>query len=234
MQTFFYQSMLPDVNVLIADDHPVYRRGLLETIRRYAFIKDIYEASTGFETMHILQHHTIHVVYLDCSMPGMDGMECLPLIREQFPATKVIVISLMHEVDTIMTMVNGGAHAYLLKDKSGTEIHDATKTVLKGLKYFDPAVMHIIEGQLTKPATAKTTTEKLSAREHEVLLYIALGYSAKEIVDRLGLSLPTLSQHRTSGMKKINALSNTDVTRYFLRNGYISIRRFMKGKDDDH
>jgi two-component system response regulator NreC len=218
------------VNVLLSDDHPLYRRGLSETIRRYSFINNIYEASTGLETMFALQHQQIHVVYLDCQMPDMDGIQCLPHIRNRFPGVKVIVISLKDDISTVMTMINNGAHGYLLKDKDSSEIHDATKNVLKGLKHYDKDIMKILEQQLsTSTPAVHTPIEKLTDREQEVLYHIAMGATPKEISDKIHITLPTVSQHRTSGMRKINAQSNMDVTRYYLKNGLMSLEGWLGG-----
>jgi DNA-binding NarL/FixJ family response regulator len=182
--------------------------------------------------LQVLEHHPIHVVYLDCSMPELDGVQCLPMIRRRFPDVKVIILSLKDDIDTILSMVQAGAHAYIIKDKDGTEIHEATKNVLKGSKYYDKDVMKIVGEQINPLLNvSKQITAGLTDREHDVLYYTALGYTTKEITDKLHLSHPTLSQHRISGMKKINAHSNLDVTRYYLKNGLISLEEFLGGRE---
>lgn len=218
------------VNVLLADDHPVFRKGLFETIRRFTFIENIYEATTGFEVMNCLNQRSVQVVYLDCNLPQMSGIDCLPRIRDQFPEIKVIVISLMDDVSTIMKMLNAGAHAYIIKNKDSAEIKEATRAVLKGERYFDEDVMYLVNMQLNNLSVQETVPhENLTDREREVLLYIVLGFTAKQISNKLHLSGATISYHRTSGMKKINAVSDMDIVRYYIKSGMISMEEFMGG-----
>lgn len=190
--------MLPaDFNILVVDDHPLFRQGVrffLESIPEITLVK---EAGNGIEALQVLAEETIHLVLLDLQMPVMDGVELTQQIKAQFPEVKVLVLTGFAGWEKVYPSLQAGADGYLLKDASPDQLNAAIHAVMTGGHYFEPQVTAALLNLLNREETEKhgLNAEKLSQRELEVLSLIAEGLGNKEIAAQLFISEKTVKTH---------------------------------------
>jgi DNA-binding NarL/FixJ family response regulator len=171
-------------NVIIADDHPVFFEGLSMLVKRHKSIGKIVHAEHGMQVLEILKENpdTFHIIFMDISMPVMDGITATFEIKKLYPDVKIIGMSQHDDQRRIRQMIKNGASAYLLKISGSDIIFDAINAVLENRRYFAPGVTDILfEDQIQK------TTVDLSQRELEVLQELVRGKSIKEIAIEKGL-----------------------------------------------
>lgn len=181
------------LRVLIADDHPVYRQGLAEAVRRRLDLELVGEASSGLEALERIRKLEPDVAVLDMKMPELDGMEVMRSVAEEELASKVLFLSGYLQSEAVYHAIESGAGGYLSKDSSAEEICDAIAAVAAGQTVLGSDTHGAIarEIRVRGPATASV----LSAREHEILLLTAAGQSAPEIATKLYLSQATVKTH---------------------------------------
>ncbi len=196
----------------IADDHRLFRMGfvsMLSSVRDFQFV---FEAGNGQELVDQLEQSPCDIVLLDVSMPVMDGMKATAIIRERFPAVKIIVISMYDEDRFVTHMLELGVNGYLLKDSSPEEVEKAIRQVyLEGAYYSDfvGKALHrklLSKKQLPAPVSLHSAfATDLSAREKEVLRLLCDGMSTAEIGDKLCLSARTVEGYRQRIIEKTGA-----------------------------
>lgn len=226
MDSFSYQPF----NVIIADDHPLFRSAVFEVIRRIKNFGQAHYASNGLEVLEILRNHPVDIVLLDIRMPGMDGLQCMQSINTFHPHAKVIVITMESPAGFLARFIQLGVSGYICKESIGTEISNAIRTVLKGERYFDQYARKEISALGPRPnenPSACISKFNLSHRELEVFRYIVFGGTNAAIADILILSENTIKNHRTSIYNKTNCHDITDATRFALRYGIVSINEYL-------
>jgi two-component system, NarL family, nitrate/nitrite response regulator NarL len=181
------------ISVLVADDHPVYREGIVRAVRERPELELVGEVATGREALEAIQALRPQVAVLDMKMPDLDGAHVLTAInREELP-TKVVFVSAYLDSEVVYAAIGGGARAYLSKDATRGEICDAVAAVQRGETVFAAEVQTGIAHEIQLRSTADTVL--LTPREREILVLTAQGLLAPDIGRRLYLSPATIKTH---------------------------------------
>lgn len=208
------------IDVLIADDHTIFRKGLSEVLQRDEDIVVAGEASDGAETLELLRTRPFDVVVLDIQMPGRGGLEVLKDISRMYPDIGVLILS-MHPVEQYaIRAIRAGALGYLTKERTPYELRDAIREVAAGRRYVDDALAQQLaeevgDGRYGAPHT------RLSDRELRVMLMLARGKTVREIADELCLSVNTVSTYRARILSKMHLRNSAEIAYYAVKEGLV-------------
>jgi DNA-binding NarL/FixJ family response regulator len=205
------------INILIADDHTIVRKGLIELVEDTGEIKVISEAKNSAEVIHLLSEDSYDVVVLDISMPGRSGLEALKEIKKIKPRLPVLILSMHPEEQYAVRVIKAGASGYLNKDSAPEELINAIKTIASGRKYISTKIAEQLANHFDT-TIHKASHEILSDREYEVMLKIARGDSLTAIASELSLSVKTISTYKSRILNKLNLKNNSELTRYVISN----------------
>ncbi|MBD5785375.1 response regulator transcription factor [Cellulosimicrobium terreum] len=201
----------PDrLRVLVADDHPVVRRGLVALLDSLDGFEVVGEASDGAATVREAVLLRPDVVVMDVSMPGVDGLEATRRIVAAAPGVAVLVLTMHEDDDTVFAALQAGAGGYLLKGAEQDEIIRALRSVAAGEVVLGPGVGRRIIGYLTAPPVRDVAFPELTGREREVLDLIARGASNTQIVERLAISPKTVGNHISSIFAKLGVAGRAE------------------------
>lgn len=216
---------MSDLDILIADDHELIRRGVRSLLFAQTGWRIVAEACDGAEALrqaHLLQPD---VAILDFCMPVMSGPAAAVQMREHAPRTAVIVLTMHDSDDVIREVLRSGARGYVLKTDADGELVAAIEAVSQQRHYFTPrAADLLLDGFLVErtPASSGRKTPQLTAREHEVLCLLANGITSKQVADQLRISVRTAESHRMQINRKLGFGSVADLVRYAIKHGVVS------------
>lgn len=205
------------ISVILADDHQIFRRGLKLILSEYS--SDILVADEAGSTDELAAHLTeksYDILILDISMPGNTGLETLRMVREKYPRMRVIMLSMYPEEQYALRAMKAGALGYLTKETAGEQIGEAIERVHKGQYYVTPTVAELLTREVIEPQKGPAH-ETLSEREFEVLLLLAEGMSLKEVGEKLGINIKTVSTYRSRVLDKMQFSNNADLIKYVLK-----------------
>ena len=208
------------IKILIADDHPIVRKGLKEIIEDTSDLKVVDEASTGQEVLEKVFKAEFDVILLDISMPGKSGLEILKELKSHKPKLTVLVLSMHPEEHYAIQVLKAGASGYLTKESAPEELIAAIRKVSQGGKYVSSSLAEKLAVYLETDAE-KPVYEILSDREYQVMIMIASGKTVKQIADELSLSVKTISTHRTRLLNKTEFKNNAEITYYAIKNALV-------------
>ena len=200
------------LKILIADDHPVFRRGLKQIIADTPDMTVGDEATNGWEVLSKVQTNDYDVVLLDISMPGKDGLEVLTQLKHERPQLPVLMLSMYPEKQFAVRALRAGASGYLTKESAPDELVGAIRKVSAGGKYVSSALAE--ELALDIQRGDKQPHETLSDREYRVMCLIASGKTVTEIARELSLSIKTISTYRHRILDKMKMKNNAELTHY--------------------
>lgn len=209
----------PVTRVLLVDDHAMVRRGLALILKTDCTMQLVGEAQSGNEALTLASSLNPHVIVMDISMSGMNGIECARLLAESSPTTKVIILSMHRDPVYVRESLRVGAKGYLLKEDTDENLLSAIRNVANGNAFLSPAIADVIVTDFRKHVS--NPIDLLTAREREVLYLIAEGQTNKEVAKRLNLSVYTIEAHRSRIMEKLNLHSSVDLVRFAIRHGLI-------------
>jgi DNA-binding NarL/FixJ family response regulator len=209
------------IRVLIADDHAVVRRGLKTFLELQNDIEVVGEAEDGEEAVEAVDRLGPDVVLLDLVMPHVDGVTALRRIREQSPATRVIVLTSFLDDDKLLPAVRAGAAGYLLKDVQPQELVAGIRTVYGGESLLHPAAAARLMAEVAADGERRDPSALLTAREREVLDLIARGLPNKLIARELGVSEKTVKTHVSNLLGKLGLTDRTQAALYAVRQGIV-------------
>jgi len=214
--------------ILIVDDHPLFREGLVSLLSKQMDCDVVGEAREGEEGITKAAELHPDVVIMDISLPDMNGIDATRHIRKSLPDTKVIVLSMHSKIDFITDAFKAGASAYLTKDATGEKLVECLETVMQGEYYMDPSVSQNVVKNLLMTEQEKGRHQDpayhtLTPREQEIMRLIAEGLSAKRIAERLFISQKTVENHRSSIFNKLNIHSTMELVRYAARYGLVDV-----------
>ena len=212
------------IQVLLADDHALMRRGIRDLLEADSDIKVIAEAGDGREATQLTQKFNPDVLIMDLTMPELNGLDAIRQIRKDYPQVELLVFSMHDSEDLIREVLAAGARGYVLKSDAAFCLIEAVKSLSKHKPFFTPRISEAILNTLVTSAAGKAekpSSGPLSAREREILQLLAENKSNKEIATRLGISVRTVETHRRSVMQKLDASSIVELVHYAIRNGIV-------------
>ena len=210
------------IRVLVADDHPMLREGLVAVLDTQQDFEVVGEAADGSEVVRLAERLNPDVILLDLEMPGMDGVAALEKLRSADSEARTIVFTAYDTDERILGALRAGARGYLLKGASRTEIFDAIRTVHAGGSLLQPVVTNKLLQTMSRKER-REETEPLTPREIEVLGLLALGLQNKEISSRLFITERTVKFHVSSLMHKLGAENRTETVTIAAQRGLIQL-----------
>ena len=208
------------MNILLADDHSIVRRGLREILLEEFPDANFQEAADGQELIRKMRAEKFDVIISDVSMPGKNGLEALKVIKAESPTIPVLVLSIHPEELYAIRVLKAGASGYLTKESAPEELVKAVRMVMAGRKYITPSLAEKMASNLDNDFS-KLPHELLSDRELDVLKLIAGGKTVSEIANDLSLSVNTISTYRARVLEKMNLKSTSELTFYAISNNLI-------------
>lgn len=212
------------IRILIADDHRVFRDGIISILENLEDIHVVGEASDGREVLEQMESANPDVVLLDISMGNVNGIDTAIILKQSYPTAKILVLSMHHESSYIVRMLEVGAAGFLLKDSGSRELVNAIRTVAEGGVYYSKQVSAAIIEHLTNRTKGKEKRINipLTKREQEVLRLIAEENSNAEIADRLFISIRTVDTHRRNLLEKLGAKNTAGLVKAAIKLGLIN------------
>jgi len=211
--------------ILIAEDHTILREGLRSLLEGSGDFEVVGEASDGREAIRRCQDLDPDALLMDLSMPRMNGLDAIREIKKRSAETKVIVLTVHKTEEYILSALQAGADAYVLKDASKAELLMAVTTALEGKRYLSPDVSDkVINGYLEgrRSLKGKTSWDSLTQREKEILKLVAEGYKNREIANYLCISLKTVEKHRANLMRKLDLHNSAALVALAIEKGLIA------------
>jgi two-component system response regulator NreC len=212
--------------IVLADDHHVVRQGLRVLLEAEPDFRVVGETGDGLAVLNLVECLKPDVLILDIIMPGLSGLEVTRQVGRHSPGTRVVILSMHANEAYVLEALQAGAMAYVLKGSTSEELVDAVREVAAGHRYLSsPLTERAVEVyvQKAKAAALLDPYETLTTREREVLHLAAEGYTNAEIADRLFISQRTAETHRANMMRKLGLHTQTDLIRYALQRGIISL-----------
>ena len=220
--------------ILIADAHDVVRSGLRMLLKTSPEFSITGEAADGEEAVRLVGEQKPDVVFMDISMPKLDGIEATKIIKQKHPETRVIILTVHEDEEYAFHVLRAGASGYLLKNASRKEIFEAVQSAMAGERFFSPGISKLIVDGFMKRASeggphnhaeekreGAATGQQLTKREREVLQYIAQGYTNRQIAEALFLSFRTVNTHRANLMQKLNIHDTAGLVRHAISMGLV-------------
>jgi DNA-binding NarL/FixJ family response regulator len=214
---------MPKVDVLVADDHDIVRRGLRDLLERQPGWKVVGEAINGKEAVEKAKQLKPDVSILDISMPSLDGLEAARQIVASGSPTKVLILTMHHSDPLIKQMLKAGVRGYVLKSDAASELVQAVEALQKNKIFFTSKVPQGFVDDQQKEAKSKGEgrTLRLTPRQREIVQLLAQGNNSREIAAALGTTFKTIETHRANIMRRLECHSVTDLVRYAIRNAII-------------
>lgn len=212
------------IKVILADDHPIVRAGIRAELERIPAVQILAEAEDGREALELVKTHSPHIVFMDISMKGLNGLEATARITKEFPKVRVVILSMHQSEEYFWQALKAGASGYLLKKAATAELAEAVRRVAGGEIYLTKE----ISGRLVKKLPAqqlahqRSPLEELSERQREILQLIAEGQTTKAIALILKVSPKTIEYHRARLMERLNIYDIPGLVRFALKSGLIS------------
>lgn len=215
-------SVLPDIKIIIADDHQLFREGIRQALASESHIHILAEAADGKELVSIATQYLPDVILTDIKMPVMDGIKATKTLLENNPDLKIIGLSMFDDEANIVDMLEAGARGYLIKNADRKEIVDAIHSVFSGDLYYCKhtsfALAKMISSSRFNPYKKKEKVE-FTEREMEIIQLICEQLTNKEIGDRLFISARTVEGHRMKIQEKIQVKNTVGIVVYAIKNG---------------
>lgn len=211
--------------LVIVEDHALLRAGLWALLSQDPEIEVVGESDNGRDALRIVGALLPHLVLMDISMPGTNGIAAIADLKRRYPAVRVLVLTIHKADEYIQESLSAGADGYILKGATQEELHLAVRTVLMGKSYLTPDIAgRIINGYLTgsKDNCHHSSWNKLTQRERQVLKLIAEGHSNKFIAEYLCLSVKTVEKHRSNLMSKLDIHNASTLTGFAIERGLLS------------
>jgi DNA-binding NarL/FixJ family response regulator len=213
------------LQIVIGDDHTLFRQGLRKILEERPEWVIVGEAGDGREAVRLALAMQPDVIVLDIGMPLLNGIDATRQIVKRLPQTRVLILSMHAQEAYVVQALQAGAHGYLLKDSAAQELIHAVDVVADGKSFFSPAVAKVMLNDYVKRLSDHGASDRydlLSEREREIFQLVAEGRSSKDIAALLSLSPTTVETHRAHIMQKLNLHNTAELVLYAVRRGVIA------------
>ncbi|HEX2667208.1 MAG TPA: response regulator transcription factor [Gammaproteobacteria bacterium] len=205
-------------NIVLADDHPMFRQGLKALLEREGY-DVVAEAANGHEAVRHARQLNPRLAVLDLGMPLLNGIDAAREIHKQAPNTEVVLLTMYEEDAYVLEALRAGIRGYVLKAQAASDLLSAIKEVLRGAVYLSPGISKaVVDAYVGK---SELPADPLTDRERQVLQLVAEGKTTKQVAEVLGLSVKTADSHRTRIMQKLEIHETASLVRYAIRRGFI-------------
>ena len=217
------EAAMPKLDVLVADDHDIVRRGLRDLLEKQPGWKVVGEATNGKEAVEKAKQLKPDVSILDISMPSLDGLEAARQIAASGSPTKVLILTMHHSDPLIQQMLKAGVRGYVLKTDAASELVQAVEALYRNKTFFTSRVPQVFLDERDKPAknNGQDRALRLTPRQREIVQLLAEGKNSREIAAALGTTFKTVETHRANIMRRLECHSVTELVRYAIRNDLI-------------
>lgn len=215
--------MNKSIRILIADDHAVFREGLRSVIDSEPGMELVGEAKDGVEAVLKARSLEPDVIVLDLVMPRQDGIEAIGQIKGENPDARILVLTSFGEDEKVLAALRAGAMGYLLKDSPARILLQAIDDVNRGQSALHPAIARKLIEELNRPSDVFRAGEPLTAREVEVLSFVARGLSNQEIAEKLVIGERTVRNHVSNILGKLHLANRTQAALYAMREGLVEL-----------
>jgi DNA-binding NarL/FixJ family response regulator len=214
---------MPQIRIIVADDHPLVLAGLRALLNGDPTMRVIGEAVDGQLALRLAIELKPDVIVLDLSMPGMNGVRVAQALRVQLPSCQILVVSVHEDRAYLRRLLEIGVSGYVLKRSTPQELIGAIRAVAAGGKYLDPAIAGVIVGRGAQSGTLRSIdcSTELSARETEVLQLAAAGYTNKEVSVQLRIGVKTIETYKARAMEKLGLDTRAELVRYAMVKGWL-------------
>ncbi len=209
--------MADSICIVVADDHPLFREGVVHSLTSQPDFEVVGQASCGEEALRMACDLAPDVVMLDIGMPGWGGIVTADKIRSACPASKVIMLTVLEDEDKLLASFKAGARAYVLKGVSALELARVVRSVVQGEVYVTPSLAAGILVALTRSPAPQDPLEGLTERESEILKLVVKGLINREIGERLHLSEKTVKHYITNILEKLHVRSRVEAAMLAVR-----------------
>jgi two-component system, NarL family, response regulator NreC len=212
------------IRLVLVDDHVVVRSGLRMLLDGISDIEIIGEAGTAQQAFEVVKVLRPDVVLMDIGLPDSSGIDAARAIKERYPATAIVALTIHEDEEYFFKMLDAGASGYVPKRAAPGELITAIRAAAEGEVYLYPSMAKLlVRGYLSQemPASPDNAVDGLTSREQEVLQHLADGASNDEIAEVLHISPKTVARHRENIMRKLNLHSRTELVKYAIRKGII-------------
>ena len=210
--------MKDPIRVLIADDHPLFREGVVNTLTQESDIEIVGQASSGSEALRLARDLLPDIALLDIAMPNKDGLTTAAEVATACPATHIIMLTVSEHEDDLMGAFKAGARGYVLKGVSGRELARVIRSVSSGDVYVSPALASELLLELSNPLPPDPLNA-LTEREKQILELVAEGLTNREIGERLHLAEKTIKHYMTNVLQKLHVRSRVQAALLAQRHG---------------
>jgi len=213
---------MPKLDVLVADDHDIVRRGVRDLLEKQPGWKVVGEATNGKEAVEKAKQLKPDVSILDISMPSLDGLEAARQIVASGSSTKVLILTMHHSDPLIQQMLKAGVRGYVLKTDAASELVQAVEALQRNKTFFTSRVPQVFLEEREKPRNnGQDRALRLTPRQREIVQLLAEGKNSREIAAALGTTFKTVETHRANIMRRLECHSVTELVRYAIRNELI-------------
>ncbi len=214
---------MPAIRVILVDDHRLFRAGIRSLLQTVSDIEVVAEAGDGREALGLIETHRPDVVLMDVMMPGLNGLDTTARVVRTWPSIRVVMLSMNAGEDSVLQTLRAGAAGYLVKTADPAELELAVRAVARGETFLSSAIsQHVVAACVGRIGREKTSLERLTSRQREVLQLIAEGHTTKKIAKALGISVKTAEAYRGELMKALDIHDIASLTRYAIRMGVVS------------
>lgn len=226
------------VRILLADDHKLVRQTLRWFLESEDEFELVGEAGDGRQALQAVAELHPDILLLDIMMPGLNGLEVTRRVRQEFPETRVLVLSMHPEKAYVVKALQNGASGYVVKQADVSDLIDAVRAVARGTRYVSPRISHLTVDALERDPTTVSfdAYETLSTREREVFQLVAEGCTSSEVGARLFISTRTVETHRANISRKLGVRNQTELLRFAIERGLVEVEpqpQERSGSGDD-
>ena len=211
------------VKIALVDDHTLFRTGLAGLLSQHDGFEVVADVGSGEEFLTLLPSLDVDVVFMDISMPGIDGAETTRRALAERPELRIVTLSMYGDEHYYTRMMESGASGFLLKDSDIEEVYNAVEVTMAGDSYFSSALLGTLTRNMSMLMVEEHDEDQLSNREVEILVEVCRGLSNQEIADKLFISKRTVDKHRANIMEKTGCKNTANLVVYAIKNHLVDL-----------